>query len=251
MPPMKTVKRYIFLALCIATFFAFEVAAHPQDDFCGDIAMDPLLCSELAALDSGESIHENTVDIQRGVFDTLLLYVRLGVEHILPDGVDHLLFILALLLSQASLGRLLLQISVFTIAHSVTLILAALSLISFPSHLVEILIALSIAVVSLENIVFKKVVSWRLWLIFVFGLLHGLGFAGALQETGLSSTNLVWSLLGFNIGVELAQLLFAVCVFSLIFPFMKKAWYRRYLSILISAAISFVALWWVVERALL
>lgn len=212
--------------------------------------MDPLLCAELAALDSPAEIHSPKVviEIERGISETLGLYIKLGVEHILPAGADHLLFVLALLLSTSHFKRLLLQISLFTLAHSVTLILAALSLITFSGSVVEVLIALSIAIVGLENIVFKKMMPWRLWIIFVFGLLHGLGFAGALQDTGLPKEHLIWSLLGFNLGVEIAQLLFAAFAFLLLYLWMKKTWYRKRISIPASVLISLVALWWVVER---
>jgi len=131
-----------------------------------------------------------------------------GFRHVVPLGLDHLLFILGLFLLAPRLKPLLGQSLLFTLAHSITLALAVFGLISLPSRPVEILIAASIAWIGIENLLVRKLKPSRLYLVFAFGLLHGLGFAGVLLEKlgGLSGKDLALPLIGFNLGVELAQL---------------------------------------------
>ena len=112
-------------------------------------------------------------------------YLWLGYTHILPKGLDHILFVLGLFLLSAQLKPLLLQVTSFTIAHSITLGLSMYGIVSLPSRIVEPLIALSIAYVAIENLVTRELKPWRIALVFMFGLLHGLGFAGVLRELGL------------------------------------------------------------------
>lgn len=138
-------------------------------------------------------------------------FVGLGIEHII-GGIDHLLFLLALLALSTSLWQTVKIITAFTVAHSITLSLAVLGLVDVPSSIVEPLIAASIVWVAVENLV-APAGAGRRWLIAaVFGLVHGLGFASALAELGLSRDALVRALVGFNVGVELGQLAFVVVV---------------------------------------
>ncbi len=112
-------------------------------------------------------------------------YLSLGYTHILPKGLDHILFVLGLFLLSPRLRPMLLQVTAFTIAHSITLGLSIYGIVSLPSRIVEPLIALSIAYVAIENLVTRELKPWRLALVFMFGLLHGMGFAGVLRELGL------------------------------------------------------------------
>ena len=131
-------------------------------------------------------------------------FFLLGIEHILT-GYDHLLFLLALILCGGNLWSLLKIVTAFTVAHSITLALAALDIVTLPEVLVEATIALSIAYVAAENLFMRKAVSHRWAVSFVFGLVHGFGFSNVLRELGLPSEGLVWSLLSFNLGVEAGQ----------------------------------------------
>ncbi len=133
-------------------------------------------------------------------------YLWLGYTHILPKGLDHILFVLGIFLLSPRLRPMLLQVTAFTIAHSITLGLSIYGILSLPSRIVEPLIALSIAYVAIENLVTRELKPWRLALVFLFGLLHGLGFAGVLRELGLPRDEFVTALLTFNLGVEGGQL---------------------------------------------
>ena len=133
-------------------------------------------------------------------------YIPIGFDHILPKGLDHVLFVLGLYFLSLELSVLLWQITSFTLAHTVTLTAAALGLVSVPATLVEPLIAASIVFVAVENLFSQRLSRWRPLVIFVFGLLHGLGFASVLSAFGLPQTQFIPALIGFNIGVELGQL---------------------------------------------
>lgn len=139
--------------------------------------------------------------------DAFLAYVPVGFDHILPKGLDHILFVLGLFFLSTRLAPLLWQVSAFTLAHTVTLALGALGLVSLPSHIVEPLIAASIVYVAVENVFMQGRLSrLRPMIIFGFGLLHGLGFASVLEEFGLPQGQFVPALIGFNVGVEIGQL---------------------------------------------
>ncbi|WP_417208808.1 HupE/UreJ family protein [Antarctobacter sp.] len=144
-------------------------------------------------------------------------YIPVGFEHILPMGLDHILFVLGLFFLSTRLGPLLWQISAFTLAHTVTLALGALGYVNIPGSIVEPIIAASIVYVAVENIVSDKLHRWRPAVIFVFGLLHGLGFASVLGEFGLPADQFIPALIGFNVGVELGQLTVIAIAFLLVF----------------------------------
>ncbi len=175
-------------------------------------------------------------------------YIYQGFVHILPQGLDHILFVLALFLLATKSSTLLWQVSTFTLAHTITLALGIFGVINLPSSIVEPLIALSIAYVAIENIVQQKLTKWRLPIIFVFGLLHGLGFASVLVELGLPESEYVSSLLSFNVGVEFGQITVIALALLATRWFMHKPWYRQYVVIPASAIISIIALYWFIER---
>lgn len=148
---------------------------------------------------------------------TFNYYIPVGFEHILPMGLDHILFVLGLFFLSTRMGPLLWQISAFTLAHTVTLALGALGYVNIPGNIVEPIIAASIVYVAVENIVSDKLHRWRPLVIFVFGLLHGLGFASVLGEFGLPADQFIPALIGFNVGVELGQLTVIAIAFLLVF----------------------------------
>ncbi len=179
-------------------------------------------------------------------------YVPVGFRHILPLGVDHILFVLGLFFLSTQMRPLLTQVTTFTVAHTITLALAALGIVSVSPAIVEPLIALSITFVAVENIFTSGLSRWRPFVVFGFGLLHGLGFASVLGEFGLPQNAFIPALIGFNIGVELGQLtIIAGAFFSVGLWFGKKEWYRRVIAIPVSVAIAIIGAWWVVERTLL
>ena len=133
-------------------------------------------------------------------------YLALGFTHIVPKGLDHMLFVLGIYLLSGRARSVLWQVSAFTVAHSITLGLSMYGIVAVSPRIVEPLIALSIAYVAIENIFLSELKSWRVALVFGFGLLHGMGFAGALKELGLPRSEFVTALLTFNVGVEAGQL---------------------------------------------
>ena len=175
-------------------------------------------------------------------------YLVLGYTHILPTGLDHILFVLGIFLLSPRLKPMLLQVTAFTVAHSITLGLSIYGLVSLPSRIVEPLIALSIAYVAIENLVTRELKPWRLALVFMFGLLHGLGFAGVLRELGLPRGEFLTGLLTFNLGVEGGQLTVIAIAMLLVWPCVTQGWYRRRVVIPASLAIAAVGIYWTVAR---
>ncbi|MBK1790333.1 HupE/UreJ family protein [Persicirhabdus sediminis] len=174
-------------------------------------------------------------------------FVILGFEHVLPEGLDHVLFILAMVLLSLTWRPLLTQSLMFTLAHSVTLALSVLGFINLPGSIIEPLIALSIAFVAVENFWLKKLSKFRLGVIFTFGLIHGAGFAGALGEKLGSGGNIIMPLLAANIGVELAQVFIIFAVLLAIGWFRKFDWFH-YLRDGLSASIALIGLYWFIDR---
>ncbi len=177
-------------------------------------------------------------------------YFRLGFEHILPKGLDHILFVLGLFLLNQSWRALLLQVTAFTVAHSVTLALSMYHVVSLPAQVVEPLIALSIAYVAIENICTSTLKPWRPVVVFIFGLLHGLGFAGVLRELGVPSDDALLALVTFNVGVEFGQLAVIGLAFLVVGWFRNRSWYRQVVVIPASCVIAFVGVYWTAERIL-
>ncbi len=186
-------------------------------------------------------------------------FLGLGIEHILI-GIDHVLFVISLLLIAMPLRRLALLITSFTIGHSITLILASFDHLSINLRFAESIIALSIAYVAIDNIIRLSSQNRRAptinnshagsrWaIVFVFGLIHGFGFSSVLRGLGLPEDGLVLSLLLFNVGIEIGQLMIIAVTLPLVWLIWKKISYRGF-SILASSAIGLLGLYWFIERA--
>lgn len=177
-------------------------------------------------------------------------YLRLGFVHIVPHGADHILFVLGLFLLSAQLRPLLWQVTAFTVAHAVTLALGAFALVTLSPRVVEPLIALSIVWIAVENTMTDRLTPWRTAIVFLFGLLHGLGFAGVLTELGLPDEERVLALVTFNAGIEVGQLSVIALALSTLGWFRHRAWYRRRLVVPVSVIIGLTGLVWTVERVL-
>lgn len=176
-------------------------------------------------------------------------YLQLGFLHILPLGLDHILFVLSLFLLSSKLSTVVWQATAFTVAHSITLGLAVYGYIQPLPAVIEPIIALSIFFVALENILIQQLKPGRIAIIFLFGLVHGMGFAGALTEVGLPPAEYMTALLTFNVGVELGQLAVILIAWALVGKwFAEKSWYRTRIVNPSSAFIAFVALFWTIER---
>ncbi|TWB82498.1 HupE/UreJ protein [Nitrospirillum amazonense] len=181
-------------------------------------------------------------------------YLELGFLHILPEGLDHILFVLGIFLLTTRLRSILVQVTAFTLAHSVTLGLTMYGVISLPSRVVEPLIALSVAYVAVENIVTARLTPWRPLVVFAFGLLHGMGFAGALADLHLARRDVIPALVSFNVGIELAQLSIIAAAYAAVALVCvsgrqrDKPWYRRRVVIPASSLIAATGLFWTVQR---
>ncbi len=181
--------------------------------------------------------------------DAAIVYLKLGYLHILPLGFDHILFVLSLFLLSPRLKPVLWQATAFTVAHSVTLGLAMYHIITPPARIVEPLIAISIMYVALENIFSPKLKPSRVGVVFLFGLIHGMGFAGALGRLGLPQHSYLLSLVMFNLGVELGQLTIILAAFFLLGKwFGEKPYYRKRIVIPLSVLIAAIAAYWTVQR---
>jgi hydrogenase/urease accessory protein HupE len=176
-------------------------------------------------------------------------YVLLGFTHILPKGLDHILFVLGLFLLATTVRPLLAQVTAFTVAHSITLALTMYGFVSLPSRIVEPAIALSIAYVAVENVVSTKLRASRVAIVFCFGLLHGMGFAGVLRELGLPRREFVPALIAFNAGVEMGQLtVIAIAFLAVALWWRQREWYRGRIVVPASVAIAATGLFWTVQR---
>lgn len=180
---------------------------------------------------------------------TFGVYIPIGFDHILPKGLDHILFVLGLFFLSTRLLPLLWQISAFTLAHTVTLALGALGWVTISASIVEPLIAASIVYVAVENILTDKLSRWRPAVILGFGLLHGLGFASVLGEYGLPEGRFFPALIGFNVGVEFGQLaVIAIAFVTVGLWFRNKPWYRTRIAIPASVMIALTGAFWFVQR---
>ncbi len=199
----------------------------------------------------GEAI---TIELAPGAtaatgWETFLRYVRLGFDHILPKGLDHVLFVIGLFLLSSRLKPLLVQVTSFTLAHTVTLALGLLGWIDIPGSIVEPLIALSIVFVATENLFTQDLHRWRTAIVFGFGLLHGLGFAGVLRELMVGDGQFLASLVGFNIGVELGQVFVVLLCYAAVgYWFGARSWYHARIVVPCSLVIALVAGYWFFER---
>lgn len=181
--------------------------------------------------------------------DVVLFYLGLGFEHILPYGIDHILFVLCLFLLEPKLKPVVLQATCFTIAHTVTLILSMEDTITPSANIIEPIIALSIVFVAIENIFIGQLKPTRYIIVFLFGLIHGMGFASALNEIGLPRNTFYTSLISFNVGVELGQVAVILIAYLLVgIWFSKETWYRKRVVYPMSIAIAVIAGYWTIER---
>jgi hypothetical protein len=201
--------------------------------------------------------NSDAIDLTRGLvplsrFAVAKQYLVLGFEHILPKGLDHILFVLGIFLLSPAWRPVLWQVTTFTIAHSITLGLTIYGIVSLSPAIVEPLIALSITYVAIENLFTSTLKPWRIALVFAFGLLHGMGFAGVLSELGLPRSEFFTALVTFNLGVEAGQL--AVIALA----FLAVGWwrrteagrYRRWVVVPASVLIALCGVWWTITRAL-
>jgi hypothetical protein len=183
------------------------------------------------------------------VHEVAWCYFKLGFTHIVPQGLDHVLFIIGICLINTKLKPIIYQASAFTLAHTVALALSMKNIIVAPGQVVEPIIAMSIAFVAIENIILSELKPWRIALVFLFGLIHGLGFASSLNEIGLPPGKFFTSIVLFNAGVEVCQVIIIALVFLLLInPFKNKIWYRYRIVYPISIAIALVSSYWTVER---
>ncbi len=177
-------------------------------------------------------------------------FIELGFTHILPKGLDHILFVLGLFLLSPKLKPLLWQVTAFTLAHSLTLALAVLGVFALPGRVVEPIIALSIAVVAIENLFRQEVSPWRWAAVFGFGLIHGMGFAGVLSEVGLPRDQIGVALVSFNVGVELGQLVVIALALGATKWCENRAWYGPWVRRPACLLIALAGVVWMVERLL-
>lgn len=194
-----------------------------------------------------------TIPKEPSKFEVITSYLVLGVEHILK-GIDHLLFVMALLLLTVGFKKLIKTVTAFTIAHSITLSLSALGIVGLPGPPVEAVIALSIVFLAVELVKYYKsetglAIKYPWVVAFAFGLLHGFGFAGALADIGLPQAEIPLALLFFNVGVELGQILFILGVLGFLFAMkkVKKSW-PSWIEKVTPYAIGSVASFWLIER---
>ena len=186
---------------------------------------------------------------QQTFLEVFKTYVNAGFQHILPLGLDHILFVLGIFLLSRVMKPLLWQVTMFTLAHSITLSLSMLDIVTLPSRVVEPLIALSIAYVAIENIFGGDIKQRRLWIVFGFGLLHGLGFATMLSEFGMPKDGFITALISFNVGIEIGQLAVILMAYlALSIWFKNPQTYRKIIVIPLSILIAVVGLYWFWER---
>ncbi|MCV2866380.1 HupE/UreJ family protein [Defluviimonas sp. WL0075] len=180
---------------------------------------------------------------------TFLRYIPVGFDHIVPKGLDHILFVLGLFFFSTRLRPLLMQVSAFTLAHTITLAAAGLGYVRVPASIVEPVIAASIVFVAVENILSHGQSRWRPLLVFGFGLLHGLGFASVLGEFGLPDRGFLAALIGFNLGVEVGQIAVIAAAYVMLAWWMRApAPHFARISVMASIAIAAVGLYWFAER---
>lgn len=206
----------------------------------------------LMALAFANNVFAHTINYvleKAPVHHVVWFYLKLGITHIIPYGLDHILFVTGLCLLNTKFKTILWQATAFTVAHSITLALSMKGIFNLPSAIVEPIIALSILFVAIENILLNELKPWRIFIVFLFGLIHGLGFASSLNEIGLPRNQFFTSILSFNAGVELGQIAVIATVYLLlILPFQKNAGYKKKIAYPLSVLIALVATYWTIER---
>jgi hydrogenase/urease accessory protein HupE len=210
------------------------------------------LCLLFLGLLPASQLYAHTINyaLERApVQNVVWFYLKLGIRHIIPLGLDHILFVVSLCLLSTRIKTILWQATAFTVAHSITLALSMKNIIAAPGPVVEPIIALSILFVAVENILLDKLKPWRVLLVFMFGLVHGMGFASALNEIGLPRNQFFSSILAFNTGVELGQIaVITVTFLLLIIPLGRKPWYKKRAVYPLSGLIACIAAFWTIQR---
>jgi len=182
--------------------------------------------------------------------DVAIQFTLFGFRHVIPDGWDHMLFVVGLTLGARTLRRLFFHVSLFTLAHSATIALTALGVIAPPVAAVEILIALSIVYVAAANVIEQRTSGARAPLVFAFGLVHGMGFAQAMSAITLPTMHFIGAIAAFNIGVELGQAVVVAALAPIVIAWRSRGWFHRRLVVPASAVTGGIAAVWVVERTL-
>ena len=210
----------------------------------------PFFVFVLLALPLGTFAHTINYALEKApVNDVVWYYLKLGISHIVPYGFDHILFVISLCLLNTKFKTILWQATAFTVAHTITLALSMKGIIKLPAEVVEPLIALSIMFVAIENILLNELKAWRIAIVFMFGLVHGMGFASALNEIGLPRNQFFTSIFSFNVGVEVGQISIISLVFLLIIiPLGKMPWYKKGVVYPLSAVIALIAGYWTIQR---
>tara|TARA_Y100001935_G_scaffold249997_1_gene249419 strand:+ start:292 stop:1053 length:762 start_codon:yes stop_codon:yes gene_type:complete len=248
---MKVIR---FILLSFIFFTSFNTFSHnPEDFMIAEIERGQMYFeNEEIAAEYGAALKRQRIRRLAAMpfYKKFYIFVKAGFEHIIPQGIDHILFVLGLFFSCLTFRTLLWQVTAFTVAHSLTLILAAQGIVQLRGDIVEAIIALSIVWVAVENVLYKETSKWRYSIVFAFGLLHGLGFAALLTQYGLPKDNFISMLLAFNIGVEFGQLAVLFLAFVLIKLILKKNWYVNEIKIPASISIAAVGLFWFVERVI-
>ena len=239
------------LSVLVLNFHRGEVLRGIQVLFPGESSR-PLDLRALANAEIGDPARELIEGVHTsGNWTTFLSFIRAGFVHVVPLGADHILFVLGLFLLSRKWRPLLWQVSTFTVAHTITLGLATTGLVQVPGSVVEPVIAGSIVVIALENVFYPKYSPWRLLVVFVFGLVHGLGFAGALRNLELPATSLLTSLLGFNVGVEAGQLTVIALAFLATVWLRDGNRYRKFVILPGSILIALMGAYWMIQRIVL
>ena len=246
---MKVIRFIIFSFFFLSSFNTFS--HNPEDFMIAEIERGQMYFeNEEIAAEYGAALKRQRIRRLAAMpfYKKFYIFVKAGFEHIIPQGIDHILFVLGLFFSCITFRALLWQVTAFTVAHSITLILAAQGFVQLRGDIVEAIIALSIVWVAVENVLFKETSKWRYSIVFAFGLLHGLGFAALLTQYGLPKDNFISMLLAFNIGVEFGQLAVLLLAFILIKLIMKKNWYSNEIKIPAFLIIAAIGLFWFIER---
>jgi len=201
-----------------------------------------------AILDTSKTSVEFFSGSRQGIWAVVRKFVPAGVRHILI-GPDHLLFLVGLLLLGGTVRQLAVVVSAFTVAHSITLSLAALNIVNPPARIIEPAIALSIVYVGADNLMVRDGRDVRAWIAFAFGFIHGFGFANVLREMDLPRLALGWSLFSFNVGVEIGQLLVVVVVATVLAALRSRSEATgRRLAVVGSVAVIAAGTFWFIQR---
>ena len=236
----STVSHFVFANRAISGFFVLKLRNEGQKS--------PVIQWLEGGKDSAPFLLDQTV-VPPSRWRIVRLYLSLGYSHIIPKGLDHVLFVLGIFLLAVELKPVVWQVTAFTLAHTITLALTVYGVVSLRSSVVEPLIALSIVYVAVENVFPARLHAWRPLVVFCFGLLHGMGFAGVLTEIGLPRSEFVPALVSFNLGVEGGQLTVILAAFlGFGLRFRRRPWYRYRIVIPGSLAIAAVGLYWSILR---